>query len=53
MAKKTKIIELVYDEQCGDCFYNVQGMCKRNPATCPYNQPPKIEEEEEEEECLK
>ena len=50
MAKKTKPTLPIYDERCGNCYYNEEGFCKRNPETCPYNQPPKIDEEEEEEE---
>ena len=49
MKKKTKdLIPLsIYDKRCGDCYYNVEGLCKHNPAKCVYNQPPKTNEEEE------
>lgn len=47
--KKNKKIEPIYDERCGDCFYNLQGVCKRDPEKCPYNQPPYVEEEESKE----
>lgn len=40
----------IYDERCGNCYYNEEKLCDRNPATCPYNQPPKIEDEEVEDE---
>lgn len=48
MGKKVKTIERkIYDERCGDCFYNEEGECNKNPAKCSYNQPPKEEEAEE------
>ena len=52
MKKKVKDLTspLIYDERCGDCYYNEEGCCKRNPDTCVYNQPPKINKEEEEKE---
>ena len=53
MPKKIKEKPPIYDERCGDCFYNEKGACRRNPEKCPYNQPPKTNEEEEEEECQK
>ena len=49
MAKKIKEKLPVHDEGCSDCYYNEEGLCKRNPETCPYNQPPTIDEDEEEE----
>ena len=50
MAKKIKevVVRKPYDERCGDCFYNEEGECNKNPAKCPYNQPPKPVEEDEE-----
>ena len=47
MAKKVKVQEPIHDERCGDCFYNLQSICKRDPEQCPYNKPPYVEEEEE------
>lgn len=52
MSKKiTKPTEPIHDERCGDCFYNLQSVCKRNPETCPYNQPPYVEEDLYQELC--
>lgn len=52
MAKKPtqKLILPVHDERCGNCYYNEEGVCNKDPKKCPYNQPPKINEEEEEDE---
>lgn len=50
MAKKQKPKPPVYDERCGDCYYNEERLCDRNPTTCPYNQEPKNIEEDEEDE---
>lgn len=40
MSKRINIIERkIYDERCGDCFYNEEGECNKNPIKCIYNQP--------------
>ena len=49
MAKKIKPKPPVHDERCGDCYYNEEGVCNKDPEKCIYNQPPKMVEEEEEE----
>ena len=49
MARKVKVIA-IHDEVCGDCFYNEEGVCNKNPEKCIYNLPPVDEEEEEDEE---
>lgn len=33
----SKDIKLPYDKLCEYCFYNLQGICKRDPITCDYN----------------
>ena len=47
MPKKPKPKPPIHDERCGDCYYNEEGVCNRDPSKCPYNQPPKEEEEDE------
>ena len=50
MAKKVKEIikKPPHDERCGDCYYNEEGECTKNPEKCVYNQPPKEIDDEEE-----
>lgn len=48
MARKVKVIA-IHDEACGDCFYNEEGVCNKNPEKCIYNLPPVDEEEEKNE----
>lgn len=42
----TKISVKVHSEICGDCYYNEENVCSRNPEKCIYNIEP-VEEEEE------
>ena len=46
-AKEPEKIIQVHSSLCGDCFYNEEGECSKNPEKCRYNFPPKIEEYEE------
>ena len=46
MARKVKVIA-IHDEVCGDCFYNEEGVCNKNPEKCVYNLPPAEEKDEE------
>lgn len=42
----TKISVKVHSEICGDCYYNEEGVCNRDPGKCIYNIEP-VEEEED------
>ena len=47
MPKKIiKPVEPIHDERCGDCFYNLQDICKRDPEKCDYNKPVKESKDE-------
>ena len=36
IKKDTKITK-IYNEKCGNCFYNELGSCEKNPNKCSYN----------------
>lgn len=46
--KKQQPKPTVYDERCGNCYYNEERLCDRNPATCPYNKKPVSKESAQE-----
>jgi hypothetical protein len=51
MGRRLVVKEIkIHDELCGDCFYNEEGVCNKNPEKCIYNLPPVDEEDEEDEE---
>lgn len=41
-------IRKIYSEKCGDCYYNEEGECFKNPDKCYYNLPHIILEDDEE-----
>lgn len=43
-VKTPEKIRKIYSELCGDCFYNEEGECFKNPEKCVYNFPPKSED---------
>lgn len=45
--KKIKEKPPVHSESCGDCYYNEEGVCSKNPEKCIYNI--EVEEVEEDE----
>lgn len=45
-VKTPEKIRKIYSEVCGDCFYNEEGECFKNPEKCIYNFPPKNEDED-------
>ena len=37
MLKKKNVKKEIYNEKCGNCFYNEIGLCDKNPKKCSYN----------------